>query len=169
MSCFFLTKEYLWLSSILWLNTHYLSIAFHGLSSCGKNNISHFDFLVTPRGALCKQEKIGNSNSSKEESRGKHISLRKKRKINLEEVYSLEAGKTLLDNSPVHDDYMSPEGAHFKPKSLSANALKHLQESPVLHSSCPQSTDSRTRKWSDRKSPLSTCKRSFRKRLRHDS
>ncbi|XP_028416504.1 treslin-like [Dendronephthya gigantea] len=58
---------------------------------------------------------------------------------------------------------------HFTPMSLSADSLKHLQESPVLLGTSPKATDIRTRKWSERKSPLTASQTSLRKRLRHDS
>ena len=136
---------------------------------------------------MCKGEKIEYSDSSKGEISIKETSIRRKRKIKSEadDRHSEETKGTQLDSSPVYisdgntssttqqrnTKLFSPPcnlRPHFTPTSLSANSLKHLQESPVLLGSSPQSSDSRTRKWSERNSPLTSSQHSTRKRVRHD-
>jgi BRCT domain type II-containing protein len=148
--------------------------------------------LGTARGEICKAEKVGNS--SKEESYGKQTSNRKKRRIKSNAVGKYDSEGVQPDNSPVHisdDEMFSDKGnvtpspskhkttklvssscnltPHFTPGSLSANSLKHLQESPVLLGTSTQASDSQARKWSERTSPIVTPQHSLRKRIRHDS
>ena len=151
--------------------------------------------LGTPRGEMCKTEKTEKTpNSSNRESKIEETYVRKARKRKTEEDNSQEDETgTQLDESSLNisDDILCPNKtnltptrqqkhtnpaysscnlkAHFTPSSLSAGSLKHLQESPVLLGTSLQFTDSRARKWSERKSPLTTSRLSLRKRVRHDS
>lgn len=142
-------------------------------------------------------------NCSKRESKSKQTAKRKARKRKVksevndsrsEEVEGTEELRSPISKdglSPERDNFTTPTHEHkntelvtspqacnllkpqFTPRSLSANSLKHLKESPMLLGSSPQSSNSTarslTRKWSERKSPLAASQHSLRKRTRHDS
>lgn len=143
---------------------------------------------------MCKTEKTEKTpNFSTKESKIEETYVRKarKRKTEADDSYEDET-ETQIDESAFSDDILCPSKTnltpstrpekhtnpasspcnlkpHFTPSSLSADSLRHLQESPVLLGTSLQFTDSRARKWSERKSPLTTSRLSLRKRVRHDS
>ena len=146
--------------------------------------------------AAYKAEKAEKAlNSSKKESPMEETLIRKtrKRKPEADESHEKETG-TQCDKSSLEssDEILRADKAsittptkqqkiskpisspcnlnpHFTRSSLSADSLKHLQESPVLLGTSPQFNDSRARKWSERNSPVTAPRSSLRKRLRHDS